>query len=105
MNGYVNKTEGSYIEVKESSIIWNYKNTDLEFGQMQAKELNQYISNVFEHLPIDVIETKTYVQVVQREMKKEKFIKALVDVESKRNGSQEIRQKQIDFILYIGDDG
>lgn len=32
MNGYVNKTEGSYIEQKESSIIWNYKNTDLEFG-------------------------------------------------------------------------
>ena len=56
--------------MKETSIIWNYKNTDLEFGQMQARELISYLRNVFEHLPIDVIETKTYVQVVLREMKK-----------------------------------
>ena len=39
MIAYKEKTDGSYIEEKESSIIWNYKNTDLEFGQMQAKEL------------------------------------------------------------------
>lgn len=41
MIAYKEKTDGSYIEEKESSIIWNYKNTDLEFGQMQAKELTQ----------------------------------------------------------------
>lgn len=32
MNRYVDKTEGSYIEEKESTIIWNFKNTDLEYG-------------------------------------------------------------------------
>jgi len=32
MEGYNNKTYGAYIEEKESSIIWNFKNTDLEFG-------------------------------------------------------------------------
>ena len=32
MLAYKNKTEGSFIEEKESSIIWNYKNTDFEFG-------------------------------------------------------------------------
>lgn len=47
MMAYKNKTEGSFIEEKESSIIWNYKNTDFEFGQMQAKELRQQIHDVF----------------------------------------------------------
>ena len=70
MQGYKNKTEGSRIEMKETSIIWNYANTDLEFGQMQGKELCSYLRNVFEHLPIEIIETKTYIQVVLREMKK-----------------------------------
>lgn len=41
MQQYVNKTEGSFIEEKQSSIIWNYKNTDIDFGTLQAKELNQ----------------------------------------------------------------
>jgi len=39
MNGYKNKTGGSYIEEKESSISWNYKNTDMELGKLMAKEL------------------------------------------------------------------
>ena len=47
MVAYENKTEGSFIEEKESSIIWNYKNTDFEFGQMQAKELRQQIKDIF----------------------------------------------------------
>lgn len=34
MKRYVDKTEGSYIEEKESTIIWNYKNTEIEFGHM-----------------------------------------------------------------------
>lgn len=32
MCAYKNKTEGSFIEEKESSIIWNYRDTDFEFG-------------------------------------------------------------------------
>lgn len=32
MIAYQNKTEGSFIEEKESSIIWNFRDTDFEFG-------------------------------------------------------------------------
>ena len=70
MNRYVDKTEGSYIEEKESTIMWNYKNTDLEFGQMQARELNQQLANLFNNFPIEIIDTKTLVQVVPQELKK-----------------------------------
>jgi len=56
MDGYKDKTDGSYIEEKESTIIWNYKNTDLDFGVMQAKELVHSLHNLFKHLPIYIME-------------------------------------------------
>ena len=70
MMAYKNKTEGSFIEEKESSIIWNFKNTDFEFGQMQAKELRQQIVDVFQNFPIEIIETKFSIMVVPLELKK-----------------------------------
>ena len=105
MQGYKNKTEGSFIEQKESSIIWNYKNTDLEFGQMQAKELHVRLAILFENLPIDIIQTKTSVQVVPKELKKEKLVRALVERESFNFGDKEQKERAIDMILYVGGDG
>lgn len=49
---------------------------------MQAKELHVRIVELFDALPIDVIETKTSVQVVPKELKKEKLVRALVERES-----------------------
>jgi trehalose 6-phosphate synthase/phosphatase len=34
MNAYKDKTDGTFIEEKESSISWIFKNTDPEYGQM-----------------------------------------------------------------------
>lgn len=38
-------------------------------------------------------------------MKKDKFIRSLVELEVTRNGIEELKQEKIDFVLYIGDDG
>lgn len=32
MQSYTEKTDGAYIEEKESMIAWNYHDTDPEFG-------------------------------------------------------------------------
>ena len=68
---YVEKTEGSFVEVKESSIIWNYKHAEYDFGKLQSKELMTYLKNVFENLPIEIHETKSSVYCVPKEMKNE----------------------------------
>ena len=52
MELYKEKTDGSYIEEKESNIIWNFRETYYQFGKLQAKELSSYIKNVFKNLPI-----------------------------------------------------
>jgi len=39
MNTFIAKTDGSYIEDRESMIIWNFKDADPEFGTWQSKDL------------------------------------------------------------------
>jgi trehalose 6-phosphate synthase/phosphatase len=29
------------VEVRETSLVWNYKHADLEFGRLQARDLLQ----------------------------------------------------------------
>ena len=79
MKQYKDKTDGSYIEEKESTIIWNHKNAEYEFGKLQAKELKTYLKNVFEHLPIETYETKNTVQVVPQELKNDKLVRTLLE--------------------------
>ena len=97
MNQYKEKTEGSFIEEKDSCIIWNFSNTEFEYGQMQARELKHQILNIFEHLPIDIIETRCTIQVVPKELKKEKLVRNIFE-----RGTE--NKPLIDFIFYIGDD-
>ena len=47
MESYSKKTFGSYIEELESIITWNFKHTDLQYGNLQAAELKSYVSSVF----------------------------------------------------------
>ena len=39
MTTYHERTNGTYIEVKGSSLVWHYRDADPEFGALQAKEL------------------------------------------------------------------
>lgn len=36
---FADRTDGSYLERKETGLIWHYEHTDSEFGQYQAKDL------------------------------------------------------------------
>ena len=49
VQGYTDFTEGTFIEAKESMIIWNYKDTDPEFGRQAAKELATHLENCFSY--------------------------------------------------------
>ncbi len=47
MRQYSEKTDGAFIEEKDSMIVWNYKDSDQELGKWQAKELQTQIEHVF----------------------------------------------------------
>ena len=43
---YIEYTAGSYIEDKETALVWHYEHADPEFGQMQARELVKFLEKV-----------------------------------------------------------
>lgn len=43
MKQYSRRTQGSYIENKGSALVWQYRDSDPEFGLWQAKELSQHL--------------------------------------------------------------
>ena len=46
LNGFTERTEGSYIIQKESMISWVYKNCESDFGQFQANEMISHIKSL-----------------------------------------------------------
>lgn len=64
MEIYVNNTEGSDIEIKESSIVWKYGNVNEEFGSKQADQLESHLKTILGYLKeIEISRGKYYVEV------------------------------------------
>lgn len=58
MKNYTAKTDGSFIEDRESMIIWNFKDCDPEFGAWQSRDLINQLDSLFSDLQIEVIKAK-----------------------------------------------
>ena len=46
MNQYVDKTDGAYIERKESTLVFDFSDSDHQFGHLIAKDLSKYIDKL-----------------------------------------------------------
>lgn len=96
MRQYSEKTDGAFIEKKDSMIVWNYKDSDQDLAKWQAKELINQIEHIFSQLPIEVLQGKQCLEVIPKRVKRTKLVKRMI---------KKLAMKQpIDFILYIGDD-
>ena len=51
---YTESTDGSYIEVKESALVWHYQDADPDFGSWQAKELIDHLESMLANNPVSV---------------------------------------------------
>ena len=70
MKSYTEKTDSTCIEEKESSIVWNYKDSDPELGKWQAKELTQQLEHIFSYLLIEVVQGKQCLEVIPKQLKR-----------------------------------
>lgn len=99
IESYVIRTEGSYLEEKENSIVFQYKNCDIEYGNWQAKELVSQLDALL-NLYIDeceVVEGTGYVEVKPRMVNKGYTVEYLLE-ECYNAGII------FDFVLVVGDD-
>lgn len=67
---YTETTDGSFIEVKESSLVWNYQYADPDFGSCQAKELLDHLESVLANEPVSVKSGQNIVEVKPQVKKK-----------------------------------
>lgn len=97
MKLYTETTDGSYIETKESALVWNYQYADPDFGSCQAKELLDHLESVLANEAVSVKSGQHIVEVKPQGVNKGLVAERLLVT---------MRQKEMlpDFVLCIGDD-
>ncbi|KAM6548754.1 hypothetical protein CsatB_020430 [Cannabis sativa] len=94
---YTDATDGSSIEVKESSLVWQYQDADPTFGSFQAKEMLSHLESVLTNEPVAVNSGKYIVEIKPQGASKgitaERIFSSMAE-----------KGRRADFVLCIGDD-
>jgi trehalose 6-phosphate synthase/phosphatase len=103
MDVYTSRTHGSYIEETEMKVLWQYRDSDPEFGYLQARELEDHLSNVLRGHAVDIlhggVEEGGFVEVRPKGVNK-----GVVATHIIKNIPKISKWKHIDFSLILGDD-
>lgn len=94
INYYNDRTAGTHVEIRESSIVWNFANAEPVFGQRQAAECaNQISGNVAVNYPIHCLIKRGRLEVLPTHCNKGAVVKRVLE-----------RYPMADFALIMGDD-
>ena len=92
------KTEGSRTKVRDSSISWNFGNSDQYSGYIQASDLSIHLSYLFANSPhLEVVTGKDYVEIKPKDLNKGYFISFILKKYINEG-------KKPDYIFACGDD-
>ncbi|CAM6070590.1 unnamed protein product [Sphagnum tenellum] len=93
---YTESTDGSYIQYKESALVWHRRFADPDFGSWQAKELQNHLESVLASEPVAVKSGAQIVEVAPQGVSKGVVVeKLLLRME---------RASLPDLVLCVGDD-
>ncbi|KAG0218852.1 threalose-6-phosphate phosphatase [Mortierella sp. GBA43] len=91
---YTERTQGSFIEHKQSSLTWHYRLADPEFGAFQAKECQNHLENaVLSKLPVEILVGKKNLEVRPTIVNKGEIVKRLLG-----------QHPDVEFVMCAGDD-
>ncbi|KAJ6698719.1 TREHALOSE-6-PHOSPHATE SYNTHASE [Salix purpurea] len=97
MDLYTETTDGSFIEKKESALVWHHQDADPDFGSCQAKELLDHLESVLANEPVVVKRGQQIVEVKPQGVSKGLVVENLVS-------TMRSQGKSPDFLFCIGDD-
>ncbi|KAJ8555162.1 hypothetical protein K7X08_012658 [Anisodus acutangulus] len=97
MRLYTETTDGSFIDSKESTLVWNYQYADPDFGSCQAKELLDHLESVLANEPVTVKSGQHIVEVKPQGVNKGLVAERLLETMQQKG-------TVADFVLCIGDD-
>ncbi|KAF5827092.1 glycosyltransferase family 20-domain-containing protein [Dunaliella salina] len=97
---FCERTPRSSVEVRETSLVWNYKYADVEFGRIQARDLLQHLwTGPISNAPVEIIQGGKSVEVrpvsVTKGMSTQRMIGLMADVYG-------IDGVTFDFVLCVG---
>ncbi len=93
MNEYVSRCYGTSIEEKTGSIVWHYRNADLEFAQLRLHELRDDLAEIIHYkTDLEIIEGHKILEVKSGKYDKGQAANAL------------IMNQNFGFIFAVGDD-
>ncbi len=92
LESFVDRTPGSFIEDKNYSLAWHYRNTDPDFGQKRARELNTVLTSLIANDDLSVLNGNKVLEIKSS------------NVNKGRAAMQMIARNDYDFIFAIGDD-
>lgn len=103
MEVYTSRTHGSYIEETEMKVLWQYRDADPEFGQIQAKEIEDHLANVLRNFAVDILhagmEEGGYVEVRPKGVNK-----GVLAMHAIQHFPMIAAANKVDFALVLGDD-
>lgn len=92
LDHYVDRTPGSFLEEKDYSLVWHYRQTDQDLAQVRVKELKDAFSQMAENLNLEIMDGNKVIEIKSAGINK--GVAAL----------RWIRYRPWDFIMAIGDD-
>jgi trehalose 6-phosphate synthase/phosphatase len=95
---FTDKTDRSYIEFKDSSLVWVYRECDPELGMWQAKDLQKALKGALKPFSnITIVSGKGYVEAKPKNLQKGHLVASIIQQVAETKGD-------IDFIFCAGDD-
>ncbi|KAJ7551871.1 hypothetical protein O6H91_06G033100 [Diphasiastrum complanatum] len=96
---FCERTPRSYVEARETSLVWNYKYADVEFGRVQARDMLQHLwTGPISNAAVDVVQGSKSVEVRPVGVSKGAAIdRILLEIVHSRHMTT-----PIDYVLCIG---
>ncbi len=92
LENLVERTPGSFIEEKQYSVAWHYRNIDRDLGEKRVREFRDVLRYLIANLDLQVLEGNKVVEIKNAGVNKGKAI------------SNWLSASNYDFIFAIGDD-
>lgn len=91
---YVDRTPRSFIQQKEFSIVWNYKNVNKKLADIRSIELKNTLKNMAlsTNMNLNILQGAKFIEIKQAGINKDRALSFWLD------------EKNWDFILAAGDD-
>lgn len=70
LEGYVNRTPGSFIEEKDYSLVWHYRKVETGLGEIRTRELASHLKYLTADKSIQILEGDMVVEVKNSEINK-----------------------------------